>query len=129
LCGGSRFLEFAIHFALAETARPRRTRPAHAPTRSEAGGYMRGEEKKEKAGKPEAPEGPLGSTEGARGACPAWFQRPSALCGTLPGGLTAAGNPLQLLTPPLVRSGGRARGLLGLLGTPALVLFHNITGR
>jgi hypothetical protein len=41
LCVGSRFLEFPIQIVVAEIVYVRGTRPAHAPTGNEVGGYVR----------------------------------------------------------------------------------------
>jgi hypothetical protein len=43
LLTGSRFLEFPIQIRVAEIAQVRGNRQAHAPTRNNVGGYMKGE--------------------------------------------------------------------------------------
>jgi hypothetical protein len=74
-CARSRFLEFLIQTAVAETVHARGTRPAHAPFGTKVGGYMR-------------EEGKLGGRKH-----------------------TVVQHPVNLTV---------ARGLLGLLSTPAL---------
>jgi hypothetical protein len=55
----SRFLEFPIQIAVAESVHLRGTRPAHAPTHNDVGGYMKGERKEKEKGKRGASQGAL----------------------------------------------------------------------
>lgn len=60
MCGGSRLLEFPIQIAAAETAHLPPPRPAHAESRHDAGGYMKGERREKERQAKQADWAPLG---------------------------------------------------------------------